>query len=73
MLDFIAKRYGVLPSYIMKLGDSIDMRCANLGVKYEAYLNNKSAKGNSDHGHSTSQLQEMMERVRNHGSKTSKE
>lgn len=60
----------------MKLGDSIDMRCANLSVAYEAYLNKKQEGGwkdKSDHGYNQDQLQEMLERARQHGGKDNKE
>jgi hypothetical protein len=58
VLDFVAKRYGVLPSQVMKLGDSIDMKCANLAVSYESYLNKKQDGGwkdKNDHGYSQEQ------------------
>ena len=69
-LDFVAKRYGVLPSHVMKFGDSIDVRCANLSVMYESYLNKKNKEGfqdKSDHGLSQEQLVEMMERAKKRG------
>ena len=75
VLDFVAKRYGYLPSQVMKLGDSIDMRVANLSVAYEAYLNKKQEGGwkdSSDHGLSQEQLTEMLERAKDHGSKSNR-
>lgn len=56
----------------MKLGDSIDMRVANLAVSYEAYLNKKQEGGwkdKSDHGYGQDELQQMLERARQHGGK----
>jgi hypothetical protein len=74
-LDFVAKRYGVLPSYAMKFGDSIDVRCANISVMYETYLNKKNTEGfkdKSDHGYSQDQLLEMVERAKQRGGKDNK-
>jgi len=51
----------------MRLGENLDMRCANLGVSYEVYLNKKHKEGwkdSSDHGHSQQDLQAMLERAR---------
>ena len=31
----MAKRYGVLPSYLLRNGDTIDMMCAELGQAWE--------------------------------------
>lgn len=54
----------------MKIGDSIDMRCANLAVEYEIYLNTKQETGfqdKQDHGYSQEQLQEILQRVKKDG------
>lgn len=51
----------------MRLGDSLDMRCANLAIAYERYLHNKNNKGSKDridHGYTTAELQEKLNRVR---------
>jgi len=66
-----------MPSYVMKFGDSLDMRCANLGNAYEAYLNKKQKGGGldkTDHGYTTQDLQSMLQQVkeRKDGSKNSK-
>jgi hypothetical protein len=34
-LDFVAKRYGVLPSMVLRSGDSVDYKIADLAVRYE--------------------------------------
>lgn len=34
MLDFVAQRYGVLPSELMRRGDSLDMVVAQLGQQW---------------------------------------
>lgn len=74
MLDFLAKRYGKLPSEVMKFGDSLDMRCAVVSTGYESYLNKKEQNNESDnptHGYSKQQLQEMINKVRaRNGSKS---
>lgn len=36
-LDFVAKRYGVLPSVVLDTGYNTDMICASLAVGYESY------------------------------------
>lgn len=64
MLDFVAKRYGMLPSQVMKLGDSIDVRVATLGVGYESHQRNKSNRPVDNKGYTTEQLQKMMKNVR---------
>lgn len=74
-LDFVAKRYGMLPSHVMKFGDSVDVRCANLAVMYESYLNNKHKEGwkdTSDHGYSQEELKQMLERADKVGGKDNK-
>jgi len=61
----VAKRYGALPSQVLKLGNSIDVRCAILAMEFENYQYKKhSNKGNSSHNFSTEQLQNMMQSVR---------
>lgn len=40
-LDFVAKRYGKLPSEVLESGSSIDLQIANLAVAYENYLHKK--------------------------------
>src|SRR6056300_1320129 len=77
ILDAVARRYSVMPSYVMKFGDSLDMRCANLGNAYEAYLNKKQKGGGldkTDHGYTTQDLKSMLQQVkeRKDGSKNSK-
>ena len=62
----------------MRLGDSLDMKCANLSLAYEAYLNKKQEGGHkdkSDHGYSTQDLQSMLNTVkeREGASKNNKE
>lgn len=66
-MDFVAKRYGLLPSQVMRLGDSIDIRCANLSVSYETYLSKKHQSGEpvaDDHGLTQEQMLEMLRRTK---------
>lgn len=56
----------------MRLGDSLDMKCANLSLAYETYLNKKRENGTKDkldHGYSTDDLRAMVQNVkeRNNG------
>lgn len=67
ILDAVARRYGVLPSQLMRLGDSLDMKCANLSLAYESYLNKKREGGTKDkldHGYSTQDLSAMLKAVK---------
>jgi hypothetical protein len=73
----VARRYGLLPSQMMRLGDSLDMKCANLSLAYEDYLNKKKEgnhKDKTDHGLSTQDLQQMVNSVKEskHGGKDKK-
>jgi hypothetical protein len=57
----------MLPSQFMRLGDSLDMKCANLSLAYELYLNKKKEGGVKDkleHGYSTHDLQNMVQQVK---------
>jgi hypothetical protein len=38
MLDAIAKRYGVLPSYLIEHGDTFDLMVMDVAVGYESML-----------------------------------
>ena len=40
-MDFIAKRYGILPSELLAKGSSIDIHVAEVGIGYENYLINR--------------------------------
>tara|TARA_Y100000114_G_scaffold154331_1_gene176133 strand:+ start:1520 stop:1699 length:180 start_codon:yes stop_codon:yes gene_type:complete len=51
----------------MRLGDSLDMKCANLSLEYESYLNKKergNLKDKTDHGYSTQDLKGMLDQVK---------
>jgi len=68
-LDFVSKRYGVLPSQVLESGNSFDVLCATLGVQYENYLN-KVARDEADgkktisHNYSQEDLLTMVKRAR---------
>lgn len=65
-VDWVARRYGVLPSKLLREGDSIDIILANLGITYENHLNeranNKSPQ--SKHNLSQDQMLKMIEKVK---------
>lgn len=66
-LDFVAKRYGKLPSEVIESGSSIDLQIANLAVAYENYLHKKYS--NAKDGKITpeltvEQMQAMIDKVR---------
>lgn len=67
-LDFVSKRYGKLPSEVMKSGSSLDVQCASLAIQYEAYVNKKAQDkeegkvGTGDY--TTEQLQSMISATR---------
>lgn len=65
-LDFVAKRYGKLPSEVLIVGDDLDLRCAELAVEYETYLNNKNDPTKPPgHNLSQEQMKAMIESVKN--------
>ncbi len=41
MLDAIAKRYGVLPSYLVKHGDTLDLTVMDVAISWEQHQHNK--------------------------------
>ena len=60
----VAKRYGTLPSQALKLGNTIDVKCALFALEYENYLNKKVKDGHTPTKHSQEELQAMMDAVR---------
>lgn len=62
-VDFTAKRYGVLPSQLIREGDTLDLDCANIAVAYEEYVR-KNPGVKTNHGMTQQQLIEQMEAVR---------
>jgi len=63
----VAKRYATLPSQVLKMGNSIDVKCALMSLQHENYLNKKvsdNGKGIKETDHSIDELQAMMDNVR---------
>jgi len=61
----VCKRYGILPSQALKLGNTIDIRCAIVAIEYENYLNSKARDGNTPSSNlSQEELVAMMNNVR---------
>ena len=61
----MSKRYGWLPSQVLKDGWSIDAQCAITGAEYEAYLQ-KVARGEKPiPNYSQTELKGILERVKN--------
>lgn len=62
-LDFVAKRYGVLPSKLLETGDVLDLKVAEMAVNYEKFVaENPGIK--TDHGMTQQQLKQKMEKAR---------
>lgn len=66
-MDFIARRYGTLPSIILEKGSSLDIQVAEIAVGYENYVNDKDPGKD----YSQADLQNMVNKVKEkHGNKT---
>lgn len=68
-IDFVAKRYGVLPSEFLAKGNSIDLFCSELSVGYENWLQEKqqaSLEGRPfiSTKYTTEELQEFVNSVK---------
>lgn len=66
-LDLVAKRYGILPSQLLKVGDSLDVHAASVAIGYENYLHKKAQSGTkdkTDHGFSQDELAAMVQRTK---------
>ena len=64
-LDFVAKRYGVLPSVVLSAGYDTDIICANIAVGYENYLNSDDGKGSVAAQPTQEEMLAMIARVKN--------
>ena len=60
----MCKRYGILPSQALKLGNTIDIRCAIVAIEYENYLNSKARDGVAKQNLSQAEMLAMMQQVR---------
>jgi len=64
-LDFVAKRYGVLPSKLLATGWNTDVICANLAIGYENWCRKRAESGNSNTPQpSIEEMQAMIAKVR---------
>jgi len=63
MLDAIAKRYGVLPSYLVKHGDTLDLTVMDVAVSFERHQQNKQ-QGKASSDYDQEDLQRAMANVR---------
>jgi len=63
-LDFVAKRYGKLPSEILKSGSNLDLYVAELSVGYQNYQAQK-ARGEQPVNKSLS-TEELQDRLNRH-------
>lgn len=71
MLDWVSRRYGVLPSDLLARGDSFDVLVAEVGQKWENYqqqkqLNKQKGQGTAPPAPELSQEQmlAMIDRVK---------
>lgn len=63
-LDFIAKRYGVLPSVALATGYDTDMICANIAVGYENYIAQNNGAAAERKQPTQEQMLAMIEKVK---------
>lgn len=63
-LDFIAKRYGKLPSEVLKSGTTLDLQVADIAVGYERFVTEAAQNGEKLTNHSQDQLKGMIDRVK---------
>ena len=65
-LDFVARRYGTIPSIVLDKGSSVDILCANLGIQYENYLAETAKNGGkpANHGYSDEELINMINKAK---------
>lgn len=65
-LDFVSQRYGVLPSTLLRDGNSLDIVIADLA---QGYRNRQQARANGqpdgNHGLTEEQMLAMVEQTRN--------
>jgi hypothetical protein len=67
-VDFLAKRYGYLPSKILESGTTMDLFVAETAVGYENWLAKNPKQGSTlGSDYSTEQLQNMINAVRSKG------
>tara|TARA_R100001086_G_scaffold221456_1_gene138701 strand:+ start:1152 stop:1358 length:207 start_codon:yes stop_codon:yes gene_type:complete len=64
MFDAMAQRYGVLPSHLLKQGDSFDLMIIDVAMTYEQMQQNKANKKVDMSMYDQNELQSMMDRVK---------
>ena len=68
LLDFVSKRYGKLPSEVMRKGNTFDFYIADLAASYQSWYHEQARKdsGGSPRAPKLSQeeMQAMIDRVR---------
>lgn len=62
-IDFVARRYGVLPSTLMKSADTFDLKCAELAEGYAQFVR-KNPHVKTNHGLTQEQMQAAINRVK---------
>ena len=62
----MAKRYGMLPTQVLRDGSSLDIKIANFAAQYENYLNKKHSgtQGEAKTDLTELQMQQMLNTVR---------
>jgi len=69
-LDLLATRYGVLPSFALQHGNTLDLTVLHVSAQYQAYVNETSttegkiAYNTKNHGKSQAELQEMLNKAK---------
>lgn len=68
-LDFVGKRYGKLPTEVLRNGSSLDIKIANFAMQYENYLsksaNNKEEPGSELTEDDMSKMLELAKAAKN--------
>ena len=65
MLDALGHRYGLLPSELLRRGDTMDVHVFDVAQSYQDYVRTKAETGREPAPRlSQDQLQEMMNKVK---------
>ncbi len=64
MFDAMARRYGKLPSELLKNADSFDIMVMDVGATYEAYQNSKHSKTKGSEFIDSKQMEEHFKKVK---------
>ncbi len=65
MLDALSQRYGLLPSELLRRGDTMDVHVLDVAQSYQDYVRTKAETGREPAPRlSQDQLQEMMSKVK---------